>query len=98
MRTISAMELRRKLGETLDRAAAGERIVVERDRRPLAVIVPYSEAVPEEESRAERRERRRRALEQLAAFGERMRLRYPGGPDAAAAVRWDRDHGHGDHG
>lgn len=98
MRTISAMELRRHLGETLDRAAKGERIVIERDRRPLAVIVPYSGAAAAGESAAERRERRLHALKQLQDFGRRMRLKDPEGLDAAAAIRLDRDHGHGDHG
>lgn len=92
------MELRRRLGETLDQAAAGERIVVERDRRPLAVIVPYSASALRSETAEERREHLRRALDQLEDFGKRMRRKYPGGPSAAEAVRWDRDHGHGDHG
>jgi prevent-host-death family protein len=98
MRTISAMELRRRLGETLDKAAAGERIVVERDRRPLVVLVPYSEAASMGETSKERRDRLRRALRQLEDFGRRMQLNDPEGLDAAAAIRWERDHGHGGHG
>lgn len=94
MRTISAMDLRRRLGEVLDQAAAGQRIVIERDRRPLAVLVPYSEAALTGETDEERRLRVEAALESLRRFGERMRKEYPGGPDAATAVRMDRDHGH----
>lgn len=92
------MELRKRLGETLDRAAAGERIVVERDRRPLAVIVPYSEAAAGEPTDEERRERTLRALDQIEAFAKRMKLRDPDGWTAEQVVRWERDHGHGDHG
>ena len=88
------MDLRRRLGETLDQAAAGERIVIERDRRPLAMLVPYNVASFGDETDEERRLRVDAALESLRRFGQRMRKKYPGGPDAAAAVRWDRDHGH----
>lgn len=88
------MDLRRRLGETLDQAAAGERIVIERDRRPLAMLVPYNGANFGDETDEERRLRVDAALESLRRFGQRMRKKYPGGPDAASAVRWDRDHGH----
>lgn len=88
------MDLRRRLGETLDQAAAGERIVIERDRRPLAMLVPYNNAGIGDETDEERSLRVDAALESLRKLGERMRKKYPGGPDAATAVRWDRDHGH----
>lgn len=88
------MELRRRLGEALDEAAAGERIVIERDRRPLAVLVPYSETALAAETDEDRRLRVAAALESLRKFGERMRNESLGGPDAATAVRLDRDHGH----
>lgn len=92
--TLSAMELRRRLGEVLDRAAAGERIVIERDRRPLAVLVPYASADLSEESDKERRLRIEAAFAALERFGKRMAAKHPGGPDAATAIRMDRDHGH----
>ena len=88
------MDLRRRLGDFLDQAAAGERIVIERDRRPMAVLVPFSHANFADETDEQRRLRVDAALESLRRFGERMRLKYPEGPDAVAAVRWDRDHGH----
>lgn len=88
------MDLRKKLGETLDQAAAGERIVIERDRRPLAMLVPYNGASFGDETDEERRLRVEAALASLQRFGDRMRTEFPGGPDAATAVRWDRDHGH----
>lgn len=88
------MDLRRRLGEVLDQAAAGERIVIERDRRPMAVLLPYSPALISEESDEERRLRIDAAFASLDAFAKRMAKKYPGGPDAATAVRMDRDHGH----
>ena len=39
MRTVTAMDMRKKLGEILDAASAGERILIERDHRPLAYLV-----------------------------------------------------------
>jgi prevent-host-death family protein len=101
MRTISAMDLRRKTGEWLDRASAGERIVIERDRRPLAVLIPYEEAVRLDASPDEILRRRRAALRRLDAFSRRMAALHPSWPGdetAEQTIRWERDHGHGDHG
>jgi prevent-host-death family protein len=98
MRTVSAMDLRRRLGEILDRASAGERIVVERDRRPLAVLVPYEDAVRLEESSVDARARALAALDRLEAFAGLMADEHPVAadtPGAAAIVRDERAHGHG---
>jgi len=96
MRTISAMELRRRMGEVLDRASAGERIVVERDRRPLAVLVPYEDALKLQDSPDSARGRALAALERLEAFARRMSTEHPGAnlPDAAALVRAERSNRH----
>lgn len=101
MRTISAMALRAKLGEILDAASAGERIVIERDRKPLAVLVSYEDAQRLEESRDEAIARSVAALDRLAAFAQRMEENYPhlrDLPDSATLIREERDHGHGEHG
>jgi prevent-host-death family protein len=93
-RTISALELRKKLGEILDRAAAGERIVVERDRRPLAMLVSYEDGQRLEESPEERRRRIDAAFARLDELRERLARDYPEftkGPDAATLIRQDRD-------
>lgn len=91
---MSAMDFRKRLGEALDRAAAGERIVIERDRQPLAILVPYSLEATTEESEEERALRVDAAFSALRIFAKRMAAKYPGGPDAATAVRMDRDGGH----
>lgn len=88
------MDLRRRLGEVLDQAAAGERIVIERDRKPMAVLVPYTPAALGEESDEERSERVRQALDQLREIGKRIRATAPDAPDAATTIRLERDHGH----
>lgn len=101
MRTVSAMQLRAHLGEILNRASAGERILIERDRRPLAVLVSPDDAARLNESGAEREARARGALDRLAAFRERMAPQHPellAQPDSATIIREERDHGHGERG
>ncbi|MGH2483240.1 MAG: type II toxin-antitoxin system Phd/YefM family antitoxin [Planctomycetaceae bacterium] len=97
MRTITAMDLRRKMGEWLDRASAGERIVIERDHRPMAVLVPYEDGTRLDQPDEEMIRRREAAFDRLEAFAKRMAIAHPEGPDdldSAAAIRWERDHGH----
>jgi len=91
------MDLRRRLGEILDRASAGERIVVERDRRPLAVLVPYEDAIRLEEPPADARARALAALDRLEAFARRMADEHVPATDTAGAatlLRDERAHGH----
>src|SRR5664279_2174140 len=93
MRTVTALELRGKLGELLDAASAGERILIERDHRPMAVLVSVEDAQRIDDDRDERRKRGLAALDRLDEFRERMAREHPdtrGGPDAVALVRQDR--------
>jgi prevent-host-death family protein len=95
------MDLRRRMGEILDQASAGEHIVVERDRRPLAVLVPFEDAMRLRESPADARARALAALDRLQAFAERMRADGPktdGPPGAATLIREERTGGHGNGG
>jgi prevent-host-death family protein len=99
MRVVSAMEHRAHLCEILNSASAGERIIIERGRRPLAVLVSPEDASRLEESAAERAARRRAALDRLEAFSERMAVAHPESieaPDSATLIRNERDRGHGD--
>ena len=71
MRTVSALDVRRRFGEIVDQAAAGERIIIERAGQPLAALVPLAdlELVDPERIKASR----------LAAIDriERMAKRHP---------------------
>jgi prevent-host-death family protein len=96
MRAITATELRARLGEALNRASAGERVLIERDHRPLAVLVSPEDAARLDESAADLAKRRMAALDRLEALREEM-AGEPG-DDAARLVRQERDGGHGDHG
>ena len=55
------MDMRKRLGEILDAASAGERILIERDHRPLAYLVSVEDAArldPTEPRRSSVRSRR----------------------------------------
>lgn len=91
MRTITPLDLRRSLGRILDEASVGQRFVIERDHQPLAMLVSIEDGRRLEEDVEARVARMDAALERLARLGDRIRERYPDGPDAATAVRMDRD-------
>ena len=94
MRTVTAMDMRKRLGEILDAASAGERILIERDHRPLAYLVSVEEGRRLGAVSDDTRRRRLAALDRLEVFAEEMAKKYPpqpGDPDAATAVRMDRD-------
>ena len=87
MKTVSALDVRRRFGQLLDEAAAGERIVIERGGIPLAALVPLSDLADTDPARAAERE--------IAALAEIRRLvaEAPPAPprwNAAAFVRADR--------
>ena len=89
------MDMRKRLGEILDAASAGERILIERDHRPLAYLVSVEEGASLGESPDELRERRFAALDRIDDFARRMAIEYPSKPgdlSAAEWIRWDRDH------
>lgn len=91
MRTVTATELRAKLGEILDAASAGEKILIERDHRPLAFLIsPEEEAARDATEREERIERQLEALDRLVDFGKRMKEKYPDPEGAIPYVEWRR--------
>ncbi len=90
---VSAGALRARLGEILDRASGGERIVIERDHRPVAVLVSPEDAARLEPDQQERIARSLAALDRLDALRERLAREHPwpaDAPDAVTAVRLDR--------
>jgi antitoxin (DNA-binding transcriptional repressor) of toxin-antitoxin stability system len=94
MRTVTAMALRARLGEILDAASAGERIVIERDHKAMALLVPYEDAYRLEPDEQQRITRSLEALDRLLALGKRLRAdpSWPhDAPDAATVIRRDRD-------
>jgi prevent-host-death family protein len=90
MRTVSAMDMRRRLGEILDAASAGERILIERDHRPLAYLVSVEDGDRLDPDRADLLAQRMEALDRLMAHGEEMRKKYPPPDDGLTDVEWMR--------
>jgi len=43
MRTITATAFRARIGHFVDVASGGERIVIERNHKPIAVLLPYAD-------------------------------------------------------
>ena len=94
MRTVTALELRGRLGEILDAASAGERILIERDHRPMAVLVSVEDAGRLDEDGEARTRRALAALDRLDAIRERIARDDPEileGPDSATLVRRERE-------
>lgn len=91
MRTISPLDLRRSLGAILDEASAGGRFLIERDHRPVAMLVSVEDGRRLDDDPAERRRRAIAALDRLEALGRVQRTRHHDGPPAVDAVRLDRD-------
>lgn len=91
MRTITPLDLRQSLGKILDEASAGQRFLIERDHRPMAMLVSVEDGSRLEDDVEARLARFDAAFERLAALGDRAGINDPGMPDAATAVRMDRD-------
>ncbi len=87
MRTVTAIEMRKRFGEIVDQAAGGERIVIERAGHPVAAIVPLSDLAqidPEE-----KRKRQLAAIEEIRRRAKRYPM--PTGENAADLIRRQRD-------
>jgi antitoxin (DNA-binding transcriptional repressor) of toxin-antitoxin stability system len=91
MKTVTPLDLRRSLGSILDAASAGERFLIERGHRPVAILVSVEDGRRLDDDVEERRKRRLAALDRLQALGDGIRRSYPDGPSVVDAVRADRD-------
>jgi prevent-host-death family protein len=87
MRSISALDVRKRFGQLLDEAAAGERLIIERAGQPVAALVPLSD-VPEL-SREDRVRRRLAALDEIRRYAAEHPVATD--VDAATIIRQQRD-------
>ncbi len=86
MKTVSALEFRKRFGAILDEAAAGEQIIIERAGQPVAALVPLRDL--EDVSADARRQRRIDAVEEM----QRLAREYPIDiPDPVAVIRQMRE-------
>ena len=69
MRTVSALDVRKRFGQLLDEAAAGERLLIERAGQPIAAIVPLADLASLDPDR-QRRERLR-AIDEVVRAARR---------------------------
>lgn len=86
MKTVSALDVRKRFGQLLDEAAAGERLVIERAGVPIAALVPLSD-LPEA-SREARTRSQLEAIQDIARLAQQWPAR---GPGAAELIRRQRD-------
>ena len=86
MRSVTALDVRKRFGQIVDEAAAGERIVIERAGQPIAAIVPLSDLALVDPER--RKAERLRAIDDIVRHARRLKV--DPAFDAAAAVRSQR--------
>jgi prevent-host-death family protein len=86
MRTATALDVRRRFGQILDEAAAGERIVIERAGQPVAALVPLADLEVVDPER--RRARRLAAIDDIERLARRRP--FPARFDPVAAIRAGR--------
>jgi len=89
MRHITPLDLRRSLGSILDAASGGERFLIERDHRPLAMLVSVEDGARLDESKEEIRKRRLAAMARIDERRERLARTHPAfpGSDAVTLLR-----------
>ena len=86
MRTVTALDVRKRFGEIVDQAAAGERIVIERAGQPIAALVPLSDL-----DQLDPETRRGRRLAALEGIRRRAARRPASTEDVVELIRRMRD-------
>lgn len=86
MRSVTALDVRKRFGQIVDEAAAGERIVIERAGQPIAALVPLSDLALVDPER--RKAERLRAIDDIVRRAKRFKV--DPAFDAAAALRSQR--------
>ena len=87
MRVVTALDVRRRFGQIVDEAAAGERIVIERAGQPIAAIVPLADLALVDPER--RKAQRLEALDHLRRLARERPFHLD--EDAATLLRRMRD-------
>jgi antitoxin (DNA-binding transcriptional repressor) of toxin-antitoxin stability system len=91
MRIISPLDLRRSLGQILDAASGGERFLIARDHRPLAMLVSIEDGNRLDESADERRMRALAAIARIDEHRARRAREHPSPPGIPGAVELIRE-------
>jgi antitoxin (DNA-binding transcriptional repressor) of toxin-antitoxin stability system len=88
MRVVTPTDMRKRLGEILDAASAGERILIERDHKPLAWLVSPEDGRRFDDDKQARIERSLAALDRLREFSLEMAAKYPPPDDGLTEAEW----------
>lgn len=88
MRVVTPTDMRKRLGEILDAASAGERILIERDHKPIAWLISPEDGRKFDEEKEARIARSLAALERLDALSFRLAAEYPAPDDGLTAAEW----------
>ncbi len=91
MRVVTPTDMRKRLGEILDAASAGERILIERDHKPLAWLVSPEDGQRFDEDEQARIARSLAALDRLRELSFEFARDYPDPDGLTAAERLARD-------
>ncbi len=97
MKTITPLDLRRSLGRILDEASAGERFLIERDHRPLAVLVSVEDAARLDEDEDDFAARYQACVRGSGCCFRKQLRADPSAISSVEFIRRDRDaevHGH----
>jgi len=86
MRVVTALDVRRRFGQIIDEAAAGERIVIERAGQPVAALVPLADLALVDPDR--RRASRLAAIDDIRQLARRRP--FAPGFDPVQAIREGR--------
>jgi antitoxin (DNA-binding transcriptional repressor) of toxin-antitoxin stability system len=88
MRVVTPTDMRKRLGEILDAASAGERILIERDHKPIAWLVSPEDGRTFDEEKRAKIERSLAALDRLREFSIEMAAKYPPPADGLTEAEW----------
>ncbi|MBA2382233.1 MAG: type II toxin-antitoxin system Phd/YefM family antitoxin [Chloroflexi bacterium] len=85
---MTPTEMRKRLGEILDAASAGERILIERDHRPIAWLVSPEDARRFDEDKEAKIARSLAALDRLTELSERIAMEHAPPDDGLTDAAW----------
>jgi antitoxin (DNA-binding transcriptional repressor) of toxin-antitoxin stability system len=88
MRVVTPTDMRKRLGEILDAASAGERILIERDHKPIAWLVSREDGRRFDEDKEARIARSLAALDRLEELSIRLAAEYPAPDDGLTEAEW----------